>query len=274
MKSVVIVDNNINLLEQLKNVLNNVPGINVIGTSKDGERGILDVRSLRPDIVITDIKMPKVEGTQLIRQIANEKMNYLPHFIVMTSSQDANTIAELRKLPIRKVFYKPFQFKDIVEELEKIQQDERVRVIIADDDVEFCNKLKNALNQYEDIDVLGVANTDEEEIFLIENLTPDIVITDLLRNGKTSAEDIIEQYKSQKFLVVSYSPYITPQTRSNVVWSMQKYEIEKDFDELAFKLKKAKANMVRLKIEDMNNTTNVERQEKGIWEKIKDFFKN
>ena len=119
-KTVVIVDNNINLLEQLKNALNKVQGINVIGTSEDGERGILDVRSLRPDIVITDIKMPKVEGTQLIRQIANEKMNYLPHFIVMTSSQDANTIAELRELPIRKVFNKPFQFKDIVEELENI----------------------------------------------------------------------------------------------------------------------------------------------------------
>ena len=54
---------------------------------------------------------------------------------------------------------------------------------------------------------------------------------------------------------------------------MQKYEIEKDFDELAFKLKKAKANMVRLKIEDMNNATNEKQQEKGIWEKIKEFLK-
>ena len=55
---------------------------------------------------------------------------------------------------------------------------------------------------------------------------------------------------------------------------MQKYGIEKDYDELAFKLKRAKENMVRLKIDDVNSTTKEEKQEKGIWEKIKYFFKN
>ena len=58
------------------------------------------------------------------------------------------------------------------------------------------------------------------------------------------------------------------------MWSMQKYNIEKELDELAFKLRKAKANMVRLKLEDTISTTEVEKQEKGIWEKIKEFFKN
>lgn len=273
LKTVVIVDNNKELREQIKNILNNVPGVKVIGTSEDGERGILDVRSLKPDIVITDIKMPKVDGTQLIRHIVSEKMNYLPHFIVITS-QEANTIVELRELPVRKVFNKPFAIKDLADEVVKIQQQERVSVIIADDNVEFSEKIKNSLSKYEDIDILGIANTDEDEVSLIENLKPDIVITDLLRNGEITAERIIEQYKSQKFLVVSYSPYATPETRENVVWSMQKYNIEKELDELAFKLRKAKANMVRLKLEDTISTTEVEKQEKGIWEKIKEFFKN
>ena len=273
MKTVVIVDNNKELREQIKNILNNVPGVKVIGTSEDGERGIIDVRSLRPDIVITDIKMPKADGTQLIRHIVSEKINYLPHFIVITS-QEANTIVELRELPVRKVFNKPFAIKDLADEVVKIQQEERVSVIIADDNVEFSEIIKNSLSKYEDIDILGIANTDEDEVSLIENLKPDIVITDLLRNGEITAERIIEQYKSQKFLVVSYSPYATPETRENVVWSMQKYNIEKELDELAFKLRKAKANMVRLKLEDTISTTEVEKQEKGIWEKIKEFFKN
>ena len=273
LKTVVIVDNNKELREQIKNILNNVPGVKVIGTSEDGERGIIDVRSLRPDIVITDIKMPKADGTQLIRHIVSEKINYLPHFIVITS-QEANTIVELRELPVRKVFNKPFAIKDLADEVVKIQQEERVSVIIADDNVEFSEIIKNSLSKYEDIDILGIANTDEDEVSLIENLKPDIVITDLLRNGEITAERIIEQYKSQMFLVVSYSPYATPETRENVVWSMQKYNIEKELDELAFKLRKAKANMVRLKLEDTISTTEVEKQEKGIWEKIKEFFKN
>lgn len=276
MKSVVIVDNNKDIREQLEKALNKVPGINVIGTSEDGERGIIDVRSLRPDIVITDIKMPKVDGIQLIQYIAKEEINYLPHFIVITSSQDADTVAQLRELPIRKIFNKPFLIKDIVKELEQITQEEIVRVIIADDDVEYCQKLKYSLDQYEDIDVLDIANNDEDEISLIEKLKPDIVITDLLRNGKITPENIIEQFKLQKFLVVSYSPYATPQTRENVIWSMQKYKIENNIEKLAFELKKAKANMVRLKIEDIINISNNEqeiKEEKSILKKIKAILK-
>ena len=61
MKTVVIVDNNTEILRQVEDSLNKVEGISVIGTAEDGEKGILKIRALRPDIVSTDIKMPKVE---------------------------------------------------------------------------------------------------------------------------------------------------------------------------------------------------------------------
>ena len=270
MKTVVIIDNNEELVKQVTMLLKETIGIEVIGTATNGEEGLILVRRTRPDIVITDIKMPEMNGTELIRHIAGEKMNYLPHFIVMTT-QEASTIAELRELPIRRIFNKPFAIKELVNEVVKIQEDEKVRVIIADDDIEFCKKLKYDLDQYEDIEVLGIANNDEEEISLIEKLKPDIVITDLLRNGKIMPEQIIEQFKTQSFLVVSYSPYATPETRENVVWSVHKYEIENNITELVFELKKAKENMVRLKLEDTINIKE-KQHEKGIWERVKKFF--
>lgn len=270
MKTVVIIDNNEELVKQVTMLFKEIIGIEVLGTATNGEEGLILVRRKRPDIVITDIKMPKMNGMELIRHIAGEKMNYLPHFIVMTTQEDS-MIAELRELPVRRIFNKPFAIKELVNEVVKIQEDEKVRVIIADDDIEFCQKLKYDLGQYEDIEVLGIANNDEEEISLIEKLKPDIVITDLLRNGKITPEQIIEQFKMQSFLVVSYSPYATPETRENIVWSVHKYEIENDITELVFELKKAKENMVRLKLEDSINIKE-KQQEKGIWERIKKFF--
>ena len=82
-----------------------------------------------------------------------------------------------------------------------------IRVIIADDNVHICNFIKIFLSKHEDVEILGIANTDEEEIKMIEELKPEIVITDLMRNHKYTGLEIIRNYfekKSEvKFLVIS-----------------------------------------------------------------------
>lgn len=83
----------------------------------------------------------------------------------------------------------------------------RVKIIIADDDKGVCELLEKYLKRYEDIEILGIANTDEEELNMIETLKPEIVITDLLRNHKYTGLDIIKKYYENKsgpeFLVIS-----------------------------------------------------------------------
>lgn len=83
----------------------------------------------------------------------------------------------------------------------------KVKIIIADDNKEFCNFLAKYLRKYNNIEILGIANTDEEEIDMIENLKPEIVITDLLRNNRYTGLDIIKKYygtkNSPEFLVIS-----------------------------------------------------------------------
>lgn len=83
----------------------------------------------------------------------------------------------------------------------------KIKVIIADDNVHFCKFIKDYLESYEDIEILGIANTDEDEIKMIEELKPEIVITDLMRNHKYTGLDIIKDYFNKKskveFLVIS-----------------------------------------------------------------------
>lgn len=277
MKTVVIVDNNTEILQQVEDLLNKVEGINVIGTAEDGEKGILKIRTLRPDIVITDIKMPKVEGTELIEFIAKHEENYIPHFIVITS-EEPQTITKLNELPIRRVIYKPFRLEELIEEVVSIQEEEKVNVIIADDDVDYCNKLKEKLDKYENISVLGIANTDEDEISMIEDLKPDIVITDLIRNHEFTGRDIIEKYNKENrkvsFFVISYTPECAnPATYENVKGCMQKYEIESNFDELAYRLRKIKKSMVRRTfIYDMEQNNEQKNNKSNFFDKIRDFL--
>lgn len=277
MKTVVIVDNNTEILRQVEDSLNKVEGINVIGTAEDGEKGILKIRMLRPDIVITDIKMPKVEGTELIEFIAKHEENYIPHFIVITS-QEPQSITKLNELPIRRVIYKPFRLEKLIEEVVSIQEDEKVNAIIADDDVDYCNKLKEKLVKYEYISVLGIANTDEDEISMIEDLKPDIVITDLIRNHEFTGRDIIEKYNKENrkvsFFVISYTPEcVNPVTYENVKGCMQKYEIESNSDELAYRLRKIKKSMVRRTFkDDMGEKEEQKKNKSNFFDKIRDFL--
>ena len=43
----------------------------------------------------------------------------------------------------------------------------KIKVIIADDNVHFCKFIREYLEKYNDIEILGVANSDEDEIKMI-----------------------------------------------------------------------------------------------------------
>lgn len=83
----------------------------------------------------------------------------------------------------------------------------KTRIIIADDNAQICRFMQHFLSQHDDIEILGIAHTDEDEIKMIEQLKPEIVITDLVRNHVYSGLAIINDYYKKKspvkFLVVS-----------------------------------------------------------------------
>ena len=84
---------------------------------------------------------------------------------------------------------------------------EKIKIIIADDNIFFCELLKKYLNELKFIDVVGTANNDSQEIFLIKALKPDIVITDIIKHEKFTGIDVIKLFKmkknSPKFLLIS-----------------------------------------------------------------------
>ncbi|MDO5555580.1 MAG: response regulator [Clostridia bacterium] len=84
---------------------------------------------------------------------------------------------------------------------------EKIKILIADDNKAFCELLSKYLINFQNIEILGVANSDEDEISMIDNLKPEIVITDLMRNKKYSGLEIIKKYKQKEkspiFLIIS-----------------------------------------------------------------------
>ena len=107
---------------------------------------------------------------------------------------------------------------------------EKIKILIADDNKNFCNVLVEFFKQYNEIQVLGVVNTGLDEIKAITKLKPDIVITDIIRNDTDIGLKIIRHYEKKScgpaFLVISAT------RNKEIFFSSRVYSyIEKPFDD-------------------------------------------
>lgn len=68
-------------------------GVVVAGTAVDGEEGMAMIREVKPDIVLTDIRMPFMDGIQMMRTILKEmpwiKLIFLSGYTDFSYAQDA-----------------------------------------------------------------------------------------------------------------------------------------------------------------------------------------
>ena len=68
---IIIADDHPLCLSGFKSLLN-IPGFELVGAAGDGIELLDLTRSLKPDIIITDIKMPRMDGIEATKQIKKE----------------------------------------------------------------------------------------------------------------------------------------------------------------------------------------------------------
>jgi len=71
-------------------ILNVQPDIEVIGEAVDGQEAVELARELRPDVCLFDIRMPKLDGIEAVRQLAGpEVVDPMPIVVITTFDLDA-----------------------------------------------------------------------------------------------------------------------------------------------------------------------------------------
>ncbi|HEX8928849.1 MAG TPA: response regulator [Actinomycetota bacterium] len=81
-------------------------GHTVVGEAGDGEQAIQLARDLGPDLVVMDVKMPKLDGVAAARQIAQENG---PAVLVLTAFSDKELVEEAADAGTIGYLVKPFQ---------------------------------------------------------------------------------------------------------------------------------------------------------------------
>jgi response regulator NasT len=77
----------------------------VVGEAGDGEQAVQLARELQPDLVVMDVKMPKLDGLAAARQITGEG----PAVLVLTAFSDKELVTEAADAGSIGYLVKPFQ---------------------------------------------------------------------------------------------------------------------------------------------------------------------
>lgn len=93
-------------------------GVIAIGTASNGMEGIEMAMAVKPDIIITDIKMPGMSGLEMVKSI---KCN-LPGVktIILSGYNDFNFAREAIELKVFTYLLKPFEDDDVLETMKKV----------------------------------------------------------------------------------------------------------------------------------------------------------
>ena len=90
-------------------------GFDVVGEAADGEQAVGLARHLTPDLVICDIKMPKMDGIQAAALITEER---IAPVVMLTAFSQRDLIERARDAGAMAYLVKPFQKRDLLPAIE------------------------------------------------------------------------------------------------------------------------------------------------------------
>ena len=87
---VVVADDQTAVREGLITLLGTMPGIEVVGAAADGEQAVALVADMAPDVVLMDLRMPRLDGIEATRRIRSDHPG--THVVVLTTYADDESI--------------------------------------------------------------------------------------------------------------------------------------------------------------------------------------
>lgn len=117
---VILVDDEEEVIDAIKSrILWEQLGLQIVGSATNGVKALELVEKLQPDIVITDIKMPYMNGLELSRRLNDEYRNV--HIIIFTGFDEFDYAKEAVHLEIDEYMLKPINAVELSECLKRVK---------------------------------------------------------------------------------------------------------------------------------------------------------
>ena len=129
LKRILLVEDDPKDIELTLNALDEYNLANEVVVARDGVEALdylfcresfADRPAGNPLVILLDLKMPKLDGIQVLQQLkSDEKMKLIP-VVVLTSSRESRDLKECYKLCVNAYVVKPVRFLEFVEAIKQI----------------------------------------------------------------------------------------------------------------------------------------------------------
>jgi CheY-like chemotaxis protein len=117
-RKILLVDDEIGFAELLRDLLS-MDNYDV-EVANDGMEGLEKVAKFHPDVIISDVVMPRMSGFEMFKKIKASPDTASIPFLFITGFQDERVLAEARKIGIFGILKKPIDVEQIEERLEAL----------------------------------------------------------------------------------------------------------------------------------------------------------
>ena len=117
---IVIVEDEVKIREGMGKMIRSLTGHLIVGEAADGEEGLEMIRRFGPDLVITDIRMPGMDGLEMVKRLKEE--NIPAHIVILSGYSEFEYAKKAIHYGVDDYLLKPLSVEDVQEMLEKIEE--------------------------------------------------------------------------------------------------------------------------------------------------------
>lgn len=115
---ILICDDSIFMRTMLKQHLNSIGNVEIVGEAGNGVEAVKQYIALKPDVVTMDITMPEKDGIQALKEIRQKDVNAK---VIMCSAMGQQAmVIEAIQLGAKDFIVKPFNSERVKSALEKV----------------------------------------------------------------------------------------------------------------------------------------------------------
>ncbi len=122
MYQIFVVEDELLIRQNIRNIIENMPGpYSFCGEASDGEMALAIMQDVMPDIVLTDIRMPFLDGFELIRH-AKAMMPWLK-IVIISGYGDFESAQKAIALGVDQYLLKPIRAAELMQVVEKLARE-------------------------------------------------------------------------------------------------------------------------------------------------------
>ncbi len=138
-KKILVVDDEPEIANVLKRYL--TLENHAVMVARDGQQGLEMFRSMKPDIILSDIRMPRLTGTEFLKAVRQESLDQ--EFILVTGFGDQEQIVEAIQHQASDFIFKPIDIDVLLKAIARANH----RLALRDKIKTYTSKLEHLLEQ-------------------------------------------------------------------------------------------------------------------------------